>query len=246
MDRLIYVAMTGAKQAEFRQSTVANNLANTSTNGFRADLAAFRAIPVLGGPGLATRAFAVEQGVGSDLSQGAFQQTGRELDVALMGEGWLAVQSASGEAYTRNGSFVVDAAGLLKTFSGQVVEGENGPLTIPENTQPSIAADGTVSAVDLTNPAQTVEVGRLKLVNPPAAEMEKGLDGLFRRRNGEAAQADPNVRLAIRGVEGSNVNAVDQLVSMITTQRHYDMQIKLLQTAEQNSRSAASLLSLNS
>lgn len=246
MDRLIYVAMTGAKQAEFRQSTVANNLANTSTNGFRADLAAFRAIPVLGGPGLATRAFAVEQGVGSDLTPGAFQQTGRELDVALMGEGWLAVQSASGEAYTRNGSFVVDAAGLLKTFSGQVVEGENGPLTIPENTQPSIAADGTVSAVDLTNPAQTVEVGRLKLVNPPAGEMEKGLDGLFRRRNGEPAQADANVRLAIRGVEGSNVNAVDQLVSMITTQRHYDMQIKLLQTAEQNSRSAASLLSLNS
>ena len=246
MDRLIYVAMTGAKQAEFRQSTVANNLANTSTTGFRADLAAFRAIPVLGGPGLATRAFAIEQGTGSDLSQGAFQQTGRELDVALMGEGWLAVQSASGEAYTRNGSFVVDATGLLKTFAGQVVEGENGPLTIPENTQPSIAADGTVSAVDLANPAQTVEVGRLKLVNPPSVEMEKGLDGLFRRRNGEPGQSDPNVRLAIRGVEGSNVNALDQLVSMITTQRHYDMQIKLLQTAEQNSRSAASLLSLNS
>ena len=245
MDRLIYVAMTGAKQAEFRQSTVANNLANTTTSGFRADLAAFRAIPVVGGPGLPTRAFAIEQSTGSDFSSGPFQQTGRDLDAAVMGEGWFAVQTSSGEAYTRNGSFVTDATGLLKTFSGQVVEGENGPLTIPENMQPSIAPDGTVSAVDLSNPAQTVEVGRLKLVNPLATEMEKGLDGFFRRRSGEPAQVEPNVRLAVRGLEGSNVNPVDQLVSMITTQRHYDMQIKLLQTAEQNSRSAASLLSLN-
>ncbi|MCB5195759.1 flagellar basal-body rod protein FlgF [Deefgea salmonis] len=245
MDRLIYVAMTGAKQTENRQSTVANNLANANTTGFRADLAAFRAIPVIGGPGLPTRAFAVEQSTGSDLSQGSFQQTGRELDAAISGDGWFAVQSASGEAYTRNGNFVVDASGMLKTYTGLIVEGESGPLTIPENTQASIAADGTVSAIDLANPAQAVEIGRLKLVNPAAAEMEKGLDGLFRRRNGEAGQPDPNVRLSVGGIEGSNVNAVDQLVTMIATQRHYDMQIKLLQTAEQNSRSAASILSLN-
>lgn len=245
MDRLIYVAMTGAKQAEYRQSIVANNLANTATTGFRADLAAARAVPVIGGAGISTRAYVLEQSAGADLTGGPFQQTGRELDAAIMGEGWFAIQSATGEAYTRSGSFVTDASGLLKTFSGQIVQGENGPLTIPENTQPSIAPDGTISAVDLSNPTQVVEVGRLKLVNAPSAEMEKGLDGLFRRRNGEAAQADPNVRLAIRGLEGSNVNAVDQLVNMISTQRHYDMQIKLLQTVDQNSRSAASLLTLN-
>ena len=245
MDRLIYVAMTGAKQTENRQSTVAHNLANATTSGFRAELAAFRAVPVVGGPGLPTRAFAIEQSTGSDLSAGPFQQTGRDLDAAMLGEGWFAVQSSSGEAYTRGGSFVVDATGLLKTFSGQPVQGENGPLTVPENTRASIAPDGTVSAIDLSNPTQVVEVGKLKLVNPPAAEMEKGLDGLFRRRNGEVAASDENVRLAIGGVEGSNVNAVDQLVSMISTQRHFDLQIKLLQKADENSRSAASLLSLN-
>jgi flagellar basal-body rod protein FlgF len=246
MDRLIYVAMTGAKNSEIRQATIANNLANVTTTGFRAELAAARAVPVLGGPGLGTRAFTVQQTTGADLSPGIFQQTGREMDAAVKGRGWFTVQTPSGEAYTRSGSFVTDAAGLLKTYGGEIVQGENGPLTIPENTRPSIASDGMVIAVDLQNPTQTVEVGRLKLVNPPDAQMEKGLDGLFRQRSGEIAAADADVRLINGGIEGSNVNSVEQLINMISTQRHFDMQVKLLQTAEQNSRSASSLLSLNS
>jgi flagellar basal-body rod protein FlgF len=245
MDRLLYTAMTGAKHAEMRQATVAHNLANASTPGFRAQLDAFRAVPVVGGNGLATRAFVVAQTTGADFSPGVIQQTGRELDVALTTEGWLSVQSAGGEAYTRNGGFVVDQTGMLKTQGGLVVQGENGPLQIPENSRVVFGADGTVSAIALDNPAQTVEVGRLKLVNPEKSQLEKGHDGLFRLRNGQPAQVDANARVTSGVIEGSNVNAVDELVTMISTQRHFDMQIKLMQHADQNATRATQILSLN-
>lgn len=245
MDRLLYVAMTGAKQAELRQATVSHNLANATTTGFRAELAAFRAVPVVGGSGLPTRAFVVEQSIGADMRSGPLQQTGNDLDVAIVDSGWIAVQTASGEAYTRNGGLKIDASGLLKNSSGQILQGESGPLTVPENTRVTIAQDGTVSGIALDNPSQRVEIGRLKLVNPPAGELEKGSDGLFRLRSGQSAQVDPNVKLVSGAVEGSNVNTVDELVSMISTQRHYDLQIRLMQTADQNSRSAAQILSLN-
>lgn len=245
MDRFLYVAMTGARQAETRQATVAHNLANASTPGFRAELAAFRAVPVVGGNGLPTRAFVVQQTTGADLRDGPLQQTGNDLDVALSGSGWLTVQTSGGEAYTRNGQLAIDSTGILKTRSGQIVMGENGPLTVPENTRISVAPDGTVSGIALDNPAQKVEIGKLKLVNPPANQLEKGADGLFRLRSGQPAQIDENVRLTSGAVEGSNVNAVDELVSMISTQRNYDLQIKLMQTANENAKSASQLLSLS-
>ncbi|WP_028455722.1 flagellar basal-body rod protein FlgF [Chitinilyticum litopenaei] len=245
MDRLLYVSMTGAKHAQLRQATVSHNLANVGTTGFRADLAAFRAVPVIGGPGHATRAYAVEQSTGSNFSQGPFQITGRELDVAVKGEGWIAVQTPTGEAYTRNGHFDIDATGMLKTLDGQPVLGETGPLLVPENTRPSIAPDGTVSAIALDNPTQAVEIGRIRLVRADAAELQKGNDGLFRLRNGEPAEADATVSLTVGGLEGSNVNAVEELVSMISTQRHYDLQIRMMQTADQNARAASQLLSMN-
>lgn len=245
MDRLLYVAMTGAKQAETRQATVSHNLANATTTGFRAELAAFRAVPVVGGNGLPTRAFVVQQSTGADLRSGPLQYTGNDLDVAINGSGWLTIQVPGGEAYTRNGELAADATGILKTRGGQIVLGENGPLTVPENTRVSIAPDGTVSGTALDNPSQKVEIGKLKLVNPPAAQMEKGSDGLFRLRSGQAANTDENTRLVSGSLEGSNVNAVDELVAMISTQRHYDLQIKLMQTANENARAAAQLLSIN-
>ncbi|MBS1156002.1 MAG: flgF [Proteobacteria bacterium] len=245
MDRLLYVAMTGAKQAELRQATVSHNLANATTTGFRAELAAFRAVPVVGGSGLPTRAFVVEQSIGADLRSGPLQQTGNDLDVAIVDAGWIAVQTASGEAYTRNGGLKIDASGLMKNSSGQILQGESGPLTVPENTRVTVAQDGTVSGIALDNPSQRVEIGKIKLVNPPSGELEKGSDGLFRLRSGQSAPVDANVKLVSGAVEGSNVNTVDELVAMISTQRHYDLQIKLMQTADQNSRSATQILSLN-
>jgi len=245
MDRLLYVTMTGAKQAELRQATVSHNLANATTTGFRAELAAFRAVPVVGGSGLPTRAFVVEQSIGADLRSGPLQQTGNDLDVAIVDAGWIAVQTASGEAYTRNGGLKIDASGLMKNSSGQILQGESGPLTVPENTRVTVAQDGTVSGIALDNPSQRVEIGKIKLVNPPSGELEKGSDGLFRLRSGQSAPVDANVKLVSGAVEGSNVNTVDELVAMISTQRHYDLQIKLMQTADQNSRSATQILSLN-
>lgn len=245
MDRLLYVAMTGAKQAELRQATVSHNLANATTTGFRAELAAFRAVPVVGGSGLPTRAFVVEQSIGADMRSGPLQQTGNDLDVAIVDAGWIAVQTASGEAYTRNGGLKIDASGLMKNSSGQILQGESGPLTVPENTRVTVAQDGTVSGIALDNPSQRVEIGKIKLVNPPSGELEKGSDGLFRLRSGQSAPVDANVKLVSGAVEGSNVNTVDELVAMISTQRHYDLQIKLMQTADQNSRSATQILSLN-
>lgn len=245
MDRLIYTAMTGAKHAQMRQATVSHNLANATTTGFRSELAAFRAVPVLGGNGLPTRAFVVEQTTGADMRPGPLQQTGNGMDVAVDGDGWLAVQTASGEAYTRNGELGADSTGLLKTRSGQIVVGESGPLTVPENTKVSVAPDGTVTGTALDNPTQKVEIGKIKLVNPPVAQMEKGNDGLFRLRNGQPAQADEKVKLVSGALEGSNVNSVDELVSMISAQRHYDLQLKMISNADQNARSAAQLISLN-
>lgn len=245
MDRLIYVAMTGAKQSSNQQATVANNLANATTPGFRAELAAFRAVPVQGGTGLPTRAFAVEQTTGSDFSPGAVQITNRSLDVAVVSGGFLAVQTPGGEAYTRNGSLQVDANGLLRSSKGAPVLSDAGPITLPPDSIITIAADGTISAAPNNNPAQANEVGRLKLVRPNDAELERGSDGMFRLRSGAVAQADPTVQLQSGALESSNVNAVEQLVKMIDFQRHYDMQVRLLQTADQNARAAAQVMTLS-
>lgn len=246
MDRLLYVAMAGAKQAEYRQAIVAQNLANVTTSGFKEDLAAFRAVPVVGGSSQNARAYAVTQGTSSSFTAGPMQQTGSDLDVAVDGEGWISVQTATGEAYTRNGELAIDSTGLLKTRSGNVVIGEAGPLSVPENTRISVAPDGLVTGMSMGNSSQKVEIGRIKLVNPAADQLEKGSDGLFRQRNGQPALADEKVKLASGVLEGSNVNAVDQLVSMISTQRLYDMQVKMMQMAEQNDRSATQILSFSS
>ncbi|KPC53932.1 flagellar basal-body rod protein FlgF [Amantichitinum ursilacus] len=245
MDRLIYVSMTGAKQAMNRQATVSNNLANVSTPGFRADLDAFRAVPVLGG-GEPTRAFVVAQTTGQDFTPGVEQFTGRDLDAAIDGDGWFTVQTSTGEAYTRNGGFEIDAAGLLKTRNGLTVLGTNGPITVPENTNVSFGSDGTVTGVPRDNPANTIDLGQLKLVNPATNLIAKGSDGLFRQRDGQPAQADANVKVQGSSLENSNVNAVSELVNMISAQRHYDLQVQMIQNEDTNARSAATLIQFSS
>lgn len=243
MDKLIYTAMTGAKHTAIRQDVVANNLANISTNGFRSEVAAFRTAPVQG-PGLATRAFAVESTTGADMSPGILQQTGRDLDVAVQGNGWLAIQTANGnEAYTRNGHFVVNEQGQLATTSGQVVLGEAGAINVPLDQQISIADDGTITATPLSGAKNNaVVLGRLKLVNPDSAQLQRGSDGLFRQRNNQPADADPTTRIASGYLEGSNVNAVDQLVQMISAARQFETNLKLISLAQQNAQAADQLL----
>ncbi|MCL4470453.1 MAG: flagellar basal-body rod protein FlgF [Sulfuricella sp.] len=246
MDRLIYIAMNGAKHTMLQQAQVAHNLANASTTGYKAEVNSFRALPVLG-EGAQTRTFVVDSTTGADLSTGAIQNTDRDLDVAVQGKGWIAVQGADGsEAYTRNGSLLVGANGLLQTRNGLMVMGDGGPLAVPPDAEVTIAKDGTVSIIPMGQSPNTVAVvGRIKLVNPPEADLVKSGDGLFRLKSGMPAPADANVALAQKSLETSNVNAVDALVSMISLARQYDMQVKLLQNAENNARQAAQIMNMN-
>ena len=238
MDRMIYLSMAAAKATMHRQEVVSHNLANASTNGFRAELAAFRAVPVRG-DGASTRVYALESTVGYSNAPGVVQTTGRPLDVAVKGNSWLAVQALDGtEAYTRAGSLEVNAEGLLTDVQGRPVVGDGGPLTIPANATVEVASDGTVSAkVGRERPQP---VGRLKMVTPEAP-MQRGTDGLFRAAEGELA-ADPAARLQSGSLEGSNVNAIESMVAMIAAARQFEQQMKALQTAEQKEQSATKLL----
>lgn len=246
MDRLLYIAMNGAKHNLYRQDVTTHNLANVSTNGYKAQNGAFRALPVFG-PGAPTRTFVVDSTPTADLSSGALRTTGRPLDVAIQGRGWIAVQDAKGaEAYTRNGSLQVTANGLLVTSNGQTVLGENGPITVPENSIINIGKDGSISVITDNQYNATTTIGRIKLVNPADADMVRGDDGLFRQKNGQAAPADASVNLASNVLESSNVNAVDALIGIIDQSRYFDMQIKLMQTADDNANRAAQVMSLTS
>jgi len=246
MDRLIYTAMTGAKHVFMQQAGTANNLANASTIGFKAQEHRFRAVPVLG-DGMPTRAFVVDASVSDVMDQGPLMFSGRNLDVAVNGKGWIAVQMPDGsEAYTRAGSLDVDVAGLLQTKSGLTVAGDGGPINIPPDNTIEIAPDGTVSIVPtFGTPNNANAVGRIKLVNPPEADMVRGGDGLFRMRDNQPAPADQNVKLAPGTLEGSNVNVTDAMVNLISLSRQFEMQIKMMQTADTNAQRADQLLSLS-
>lgn len=245
MDRLVYTAMTGASHVLQQQAAVSENLANANTTGFRATLNTFRAVPLVG-EGLSTRTFVVDSTAGSDFTPGVIQQTGRSLDVALQGAGWITVQDADGkEAYTRSGSFQMTSNGVLQTHSGLNVSGDGGPITIPPDTDVTFAKDGTISTVpNGSNATSVVVVGRLKLVNPPAEQLERGGDGLFRMKDGSVASADANTAVVPGSLEGSNVNTVEAMVNMISLARKFDMQMKMLQSADANDQRASSIMVL--
>ncbi len=243
MDRLVYTAMTGAKHAFSQQAATAHNLANATTTGYRAQEHRFRAVPVQG-EGMQTRAFAVDASVRDVFQPGTMSFTGRALDAAINGNGWFTVRGTNGvEGYTRAGNFTVSQLGQLQTHDGREVLGDSGPLAIPPDSRITIAPDGTISVTPESGAQNVVNVvGRLKLVNPPEATLERSDDGLFRTRNGVPAAADENVRLSTETLEGSNVNVVDAMVSMISLARQFEMQLKLIQNAETNERSASQIL----
>jgi flagellar basal-body rod protein FlgF len=243
MDRMLYVAMSGAKETLRAQAVNNHNLANVSTTGFRADLAAFQTREV-DGTGWASRAYATNTTTGWNDQSGALVSTGRDLDVAVNGSGWLAVRAPDGtEAYTRAGDLQIDATGALRTGAGYEVLGDGGPITVPPYTSLFIARDGTISIVPQgQSPNTTANIGRLKLVNPPADALARGEDGLFRTRDGVEAESDAAVQVAAGSLESSNVNAADAMVNMIELARRFEMQVKAIRTAEQNAASAAQLM----
>jgi len=243
MDTSLYVAMSGAKQILLAQATNSHNLANVNTTGFKADLSQFRSMPVYG-PGHPSNVYAMAERPGIDFDLGTVQQTGRELDVSISGEGWMAVETADGtEAYTRAGDLRVTPSGLLTTSTGLPVLGDSGLMNIPEVEKIEIGSDGTISVIPLgASSTELSAIGRIKLVNPDLAALTKGHDGLFRRKDGLPADFSADVSLVSGTVEGSNVSVVDAMVSMIELARGFDMQVKMMKTASENEAASAQLM----
>lgn len=246
MDRALYIAMTGATQTLKAQAVNSHNLANASTVGFKAELAAQQAVAV-NGPVLPTRVNARLEGQGFDSSLGSIMQTGNPLDVALGPDRWLAVQAPDGsEAYTRAGNLQVGADGLLRNGGGHLVLGEDGPLSVPPSSQISIGGDGTVSIIPLgQGPESPAVMGRLKVVVGEAQQLDRGIDGLMRARPGETLNSASGGVLTSGALEGSNVNIAESMVTMIQLARNFELQVKLMRTAEQNAEASASLMRMS-
>ena len=245
MDRMLYVAMTGAKETLNAQAVNNHNLANASTTGFRAELSAFQSRAV-DGSGYASRVYATNASTGWNNQSGALLSTGRELDVAINGDGWIAVQGPDGkEAYTRAGDLQIDANGQLTTGTGHPVLGDGGPITVPPYTSIFFARDGSISVVAQgQTPDTTATVDRIKLVKPADAAIERGSDGLFRMKDGTDAPPDATVNLSSGTIESSNVNTADAMVTMIELARHFEMQVKAIRNAEENGAAAAQIMRL--
>jgi flagellar basal-body rod protein FlgF len=243
MDKLLYVAMSGAKETMLAQAANSHNLANASTTGFKADLSAFQSQAV-SGSGYASRVYATDASTGWDSTPGAQITTGNALDLSVQGPGYIAVQDASGnEAYTRAGDLHIEPSGQLMTATGYPVMGDSGPITLPPATSVSVAADGTISVVPLgQKPSTSAMVGRIKLVNPPAGSVERGADGLFHTTDGNPAPADAKTTVASGVLESSNVNLASSMVNMIELARRFDLQVKAIHTAEDDAASSTRLL----
>lgn len=249
MDKSLYIAMTGAKHNMLSQTQHANNLANANTQGFKADFAQARSMPVFYGEGLPTRVYSLAERPTTNFAHGHLEQTDNELDVAINGDGFFAVQDAQGnEAYTRTGSLYIDSLGNLKTGNNLPVIGNGGPIAIPPAEKIEIGLDGNISIIPSGQGPQTpVVVDRIKLVNPEIQEITKSEDGLFRALELEGVlPPDARVRVVSGFLEGSNVNAVSELTSMLSLARQYEMQVKIMSASKEMSESSARLLSMNS
>lgn len=250
MDRSLYIAMSGAKQTLLAQTANANNLANTQTSGFKSDFEQFRAMPVFG-PGFPTRVYAMTERPASDFTPGALQTTGNPFNVAIKGEGWIAVQDSKGqEAYTRAGDLRVTTDGQLQTGEGLPIIGNNGPIALPPFNKLEIGLDGTISIIPVGGNATTVTaIDRVKLINPPITEIEKLSDGLMHVKPPQPGQPpaqpllpDANVQLMQGALEGSNVSAVAAMVEMIELARNFELQTKVMKTVNEDSGVSAKLM----
>ncbi|MBV1932409.1 MAG: flagellar basal body rod protein FlgF [Porticoccaceae bacterium] len=246
MDRLLYVAMSGANKAMLSQSVNAHNLANASTTGFKEDLVMYGKAEV-SGPGHDSRAFTRIEGMEADTGFGTIETTGRDLDVAINGKGWMAVQAADGsEAYSRRGDLRLDALGRLTNGAGLPVLGNSGPLAVPPHAKLEIGSDGTISILPLgQSPNALAVVDRIKLVSLDETDLRKGLDGELRLSNGEPALADASIRLSRGSLETSNVNAIEAMVRMIELARSFETQVKMMSTAKENDQASAQLMKMS-
>ncbi|MCC2606280.1 flagellar basal body rod protein FlgF [Planctobacterium marinum] len=235
MDKMLYIAASGASQDLLASAVRANNLANAQTTGFKAMMEQARAMPAFG-DGLPTRVFAMTESPANRYDPGAMVQTNRDLDIAVEGNGWFAVLDKNGgEAYSRNGSLQMGTNGELLDTRGNQIVGEAGPIFLPiPLSNVNVAQDGTISVRPQGAPANVLEpVGRIKLVKPDLNNLERSQDGLFRLPDGEQADQDLTVGIRTGFLEASNVNPIEEMMGIIQSQRHYEMQVKFMKQAEE-------------
>ncbi len=246
MDRVLFIAMSGAREALANHGAQSHNLANSQTTGFRADLMAAKSLPVYG-PGHEDRAYAqLRTARIPDLTPGSLISTGRELDVAIEGEGFMVIQTQDGaEALSRAGNLRIDTAGLLTDVSGRSIMGESGPIALPAFDALEIGSDGTIS---IRPPGQTegplAVVDRILMAKPEPTNLYKAEDGTIRLRDGSPAVPDASVTLVAGSLETSNVNSIGSMVNMIEMQRQFETHVRLMRTTEENDQAAARLLRL--
>ncbi|WP_150303525.1 flagellar basal-body rod protein FlgF [Pseudomonas saliphila] len=246
MDKSLFISMTGASQNMLAQGAHANNLANVSTPGFQRDFEQARSMQVFGETH-PTRVYAMTERAGTDLSGGPLMETGRELDVAIEGDGWIAVQAPDGgEAYTRAGSLNIDTFGVLRTSSGMPVLGNGGPIALPPADKVEIGTDGTITVrAQGEAPNVLAEIDRIKLVNPPGNLMRKGEDGLMRVEGQLEQPADGAIKITTGFLEGSNVNAVEEMTSMLSLARQFELHVKMMRTTEENAQATNKILQIS-
>ncbi len=243
MDRMLFVAMSGAKETMLAQASNSHNLANVNTPGFMADLNQFRSMPVFG-PGHPTRVYAMDERSAIDFTRGSVQSTGNDMDVAIKGEGYIAVQAPDGtEAYTRRGDLKVDANGILTNGQDLPVIGNGGPIALPPHEKIEIGNDGTITILpEGATPEALAIVDRIKLVSSPSEDLIKGEDGLLHLSEPAELPPDANIELVSGGIESGNVNVADALVNMIELGRKFEMQVKMMKTAEEMDSASSALL----
>jgi flagellar basal-body rod protein FlgF len=247
MDKLIYTAASGLKSHMAAQAAIANNMANASTIGFRAEKVNFNSL-MLKGPGFDSRQPASEEVTDFDRSAGAVTTTGRNLDVAIPGDQWMAVQANDGtEGYTRRGDLNISATGVLETGDGFPVMGSGGPITVPPATSVSIAQDGTISIIPVGGDAKNPQIiDRIKFASAQGSQTVKGLDNLIHVQGGGILPTDENAKCISGALEQSNVNMTQSLVDMIENQRSYEVQANLMKSAKDMDESAASVMRMPS
>lgn len=244
MDKAVYIAMATGQNIMAAQAIHANNLANANTAGFQSDFARARATGVYHGEGLSTRAYSVTEQPGTDFNRGSLNETGRDLDMAVVGDGWIAVLAPDGsEAFTRAGSLKIDPTGQLLTGNNLPVLGNGGPIALPPADKVTLGVDGTITIQPQGQPADVLAtVDRIKLVKPDYADLKKGVDGLVRRRDGQEQVPDASLRLQSGFLETSNVNAVDELTNIMALARQFEVNVKMMKMIEENSTALAQVL----
>jgi flagellar basal-body rod protein FlgF len=227
--QLFYVALTGLGATMDQMTATANNLANASTTAFKAQQPVFKAQPFYG-QGLPDRVDVASTENSANFKAGPIEQTGRNLDVAVAGDGWIGVQASDGStALTRNGSLSVASTGILQTSDGTPVLGRGGaPISLPPLQSVTIGQDGTISGVLSGQPPDQIStLNRIMLANPSVKQLSRRSDGLF-QDNGGTPVADAKVALQVGALEGSNADSVSMMMNMIETTRSFQMQTDLM------------------